>query len=348
MKKTAEQIEMARTIAAAKKQYGKRWFALAQSWSRNMPATKQLQAIRHLHPKHAAGAKARNIGSLAESLLKIETLARAIREARAARRIIHLPSRLVYLSADLFKPTRQPSLQERLVARIKTAAKQAVHQATNSPTRDTIYIQITDDPAKIGQTTEVDTCRPYGGNYKTWSANEYTRRFTVPHRYLSRVVKRGLAVVGGMMTLDAAPVDSPVRGITVYAATWLQESRGYQCKTISGYIALADSGGNYHGKTVAAAVRGLQNKIVMTPEKRQARSQAYLEGRLTRALNSCSGRIFTFADARRLGFCEYGIASWCDRVGIDPDGTATIEEIVSGYRKAPLTEARQFILHYCR
>ena len=100
-------------------------------------------------------------------------------------------------------------------------------------------------------------------------------------------------------------------------------------------------------KDVKAAIAGLRRKTA-TPAERHARSLAYIKGRMKKATQLCAGRTFTLADAKALGFCDYGIRSWCHRAGIDPDGQATIEQIIAGYKSAPVAEARQFILHYCR
>ena len=350
MKKTTAQIEAAAAINSTRKAIGKRWFALAVAWSTNEPNSKQERqaAIRALHPSHATKAKAKNIGSLAVALETVEKAAQAIRSARRLRRIIKTENKEYYLPASLFAPAKKTeSLETRLNNRIRKLAAETLYRSTNTPARDDIRVRITTNPAELGLSTVADTCRPYRGSYKTWTANEYTRTVTVPRRYISMVYSEGLAIVGGMMTLDAAPVDSPERGITVYAATWLQESRGYECKTIKGFIAIDGIGNNFHGKSVKSAIAGLHNKTA-APEVKASRSAKYFEGRLKRALEVCADRKFSFTDAKRLGFCEFGIKSWCHRVGIDPDGTACIKQIVDGYKTAPLTEVRQFILHYCR
>ena len=330
---------------------GQRWFrlALAWSWSRSAPKTEAERqvAIRHLHPSHAVGAKAKNIGSLAASLDKVENLAAKIRQARVLRWRLTLPSGALYYNPTAPNAASQRPLAERLQLRIARLAEDTLLRTTSAPARDSVVVRTTTDPARLGLVVSFDLCCPYSGGYKSWTAKAYARFITVPHQWLSRVHKRGLDALGGMMTLDAAPVDTTERGLAVYAAAWLQQGRGYECQTVHGYIAVDLSGNSYHGKNVKAAIAGLRRKTA-TPAERHARSLAYIKGRMKKATQLCAGRTFTLADAKALGFCDYGIRSWCHRVGIDPDGQATIEQIIAGYKSAPVAEARQFILHYCR
>jgi len=46
----------------------------------------------------------------------------------------------------------------------------------------------------------------YAGNFKGWSATEDHHRISVPADWRVRVQRRGLAAVGGMMTLDVHPL----------------------------------------------------------------------------------------------------------------------------------------------
>ena len=340
---TVSRKDLAGQINLQRKAVGQRWFQLALSWSHSAPKTKadRQAAIRHLHPSHAAGAKAKDIGGLAASLEKVESLAVKIRQARVYRRRLTLPSGRLH--------TVLVPMAERLQRRIASLAEEALLQGTSSPARDEVIVCTTTDPSKIGLVVQDYDCRPYGGSYKTWTAKGYIRNLTVPHRWISRVYKRGLAVIGGMMTLDAAPVDSPERGIDIYAAAWIHQGRGFAASVVHGYIAVSREFPwiSYHGNSVNAAVAGLRRKMG-GPAGAHARSFAQLEERLARAQEAYAGRKFVLADARSLGFCDYGIRSWCHRGGIDPDGQATIEQIVTGYRIHPVAEARQFILHYCR
>ena len=206
---------------------GQRWFrlALAWSWSRSAPKTEAERqvAIRHLHPSHAVGAKAKNIGSLAASLDKVENLAAKIRQARVLRWRLTLPSGALYYNPTAPNAASQRPLAERLQLRIARLAEDTLLRTTSAPARDSVVVRTTTDPARLGLVVSFDLCCPYS-----------------------------------------------------------------------------------------------------------------------------AGRTFTLADAKALGFCDYGIRSWCHRVGIDPDGQATIEQIIAGYKSAPVSEARQFILHYCR
>jgi hypothetical protein len=121
---------------------------------------------------------------------------------------------------------------------------------------------------------------------------------TIPLRWDARVNARGLAVVDGLLTLDAEPVKGPPEGIELYRATWARQGRGLELGRECGIIARhTESGTTYHStaqekatppKGMAsyayvlvpsskAAVAGLKRKLAaqgIPAEVRQARAQA--------------------------------------------------------------------------
>lgn len=99
----------------------------------------------------------------------------------------------------------------------------------------------------------------YKGAYKGWAATSDDHFVTVPTDWLTTVHKRGLAVVGGMMTLSATPV-SDTDGIEVYKAVWARQGRGYEVVTVAGYIARSGKA-VAHGKTSEEAVRQLMKAL---------------------------------------------------------------------------------------
>lgn len=334
---------MASEINKTRKQIGQRWFNLALAWSKEKPETKRdmQTAIRAMHRQH--GGSAKMIGSLASSLEQVENLSYLIREARrAAREYRNSKGHVVYRNHGPYTPP-SISILQRLRDRIKIVVENRVRLETKTPERDNLYVEVTHDPNAIGMELHFETVWPYSGS-KNWPAKQYTRVVKVPHRYLSRVFRKKLDVVGGLVTLDAALVDSPDPDVVLYAATWLTEGRGFKCHTTNGFIAFC-RGENFHGKTITSTVRGVRNKL-MSDTERESRSRARFETSLKNIEAASNGTRYRMCHAEKLGFCEYGIRSWCNRVGLDPRASATMKEIIRGYREAPLTEVRKFILYY--
>jgi hypothetical protein len=103
----------------------------------------------------------------------------------------------------------------------------------------------------------------------------------VPRDWLSRVHRRGLAVVDGRPTLDAVPVEG-IRfigpTIEIFEASWVVQRRGCAASAVSGYIARAD-GIACHADSVSGAISRLQRK-------RQAAKRA---GKHAQALQALHG-----------------------------------------------------------
>ena len=180
-----------------------------------------------------------------------------------------------------------------------------------------------------------------------WSKNYDAHEICVPKDWRLRVQKRGLAILGGMLTLDAIPMISP-HGIELYAAVWVTQSRGYSVKVYRGYIALAFNE-SFHGETVEIAISGLKNKckrlqnLFGNLEDIKAPVDLFVEKYSGIEIN------VSLEDARASGNCEYGIRSWCESVGID---TARMQipmsELLSAFRRLPLIEVRRTAMYAVR
>jgi hypothetical protein len=92
----------------------------------------------------------------------------------------------------------------------------------------------------------------------------------------------------------------------------------------------------------------------MTPEVRRELNERLTAGKLLRDAERITAGLdldkvtVTVGDARRIGACEYGIRSWCHRVGIDYEtGQATLRAVVEGYREYPLPEVRATLIAVC-
>lgn len=187
----------------------------------------------------------------------------------------------------------------------------------------------------------------YRGPYKGWAANVDCHRICVPIDWRHRVERRALALLGGMLTLDAIPLEAP-SGVKLYAAVWASQGRGYEVRTERGYIAVG-ANEHFHGATLDAALAGLIRKC------RIQRNAAAMMADLALSIDSfvskyqSCGFEVSLADARLSGSCEYGIRSWCESVGIDiTRAQVPIKELLDAFRRMPLTEVRRAVLHAVR
>jgi hypothetical protein len=203
----------------------------------------------------------------------------------------------------------------------------------------------------VGYTVEMGVNRDtYRGQYKGWAAREDHHSVTVPHGWLVRVYRRGLACVDGLLTLDAAPLDHAPDGVRLYAAVWAEQGRGYEVHTRHGVIAIANDGTAYHGSDARAAMVGLARKITSRRLCAEWLTLAAVSiDRFRAAVSPHRDLLVRVSDARAIGACEYGIRSWCNAVGLDYEsGAATLADVLAGYELQPAPEARAAILHALR
>jgi hypothetical protein len=147
-----------------------------------------------------------------------------------------------------------------------------------------------------------------------------------------------------MMTLDAHMLES-VGDIRIYAATWASQGRGYDVCVTRGFIAVV-KGEHYHAETAEQALRGIQRKGNLRRSYVE-----YYESTVedfVRRYNRFSGAV-TLDDARMTGSCEYGIRSWCERVGLDYElGEAPLQAVLDAFRRFPQVEVRRAVIHAVR
>ena len=212
-------------------------------------------------------------------------------------------------------------------------------------------VTFTDDPSQIGfRVIKRSVWDVYRGAFKGWSATCTTFDITVPRLWLTRVSRPGLAVVDGLMTLDAEPLVSPHDGIEVYAATWAAQGRGCDVRVEQGVIARV-GGITFHGTSIRSAVQGVRRKIqaqprpVRNPVDRSARRMSRLAGIEHRHGHA----IVTLDDSYAVGNCDSGTQAWCHAIGIEPEcTTTTLARVIEGYRRHPEDAAWAVILHVNR
>lgn len=81
----------------------------------------------------------------------------------------------------------------------------------------------------------------WSGNGK-WSGKNSIHNITVKNNWLRNVYKNKIAVIAGLITVDAKKLKN-----RVFAATWIEQGRGFDLKLVSGYIIRG-----YHIKTQAS------------------------------------------------------------------------------------------------
>lgn len=198
---------------------------------------------------------------------------------------------------------------------------------------------------------EVDYCvsmdrnwNTYAGKFKGWAANEDHHHLCVPADWRRRVFARGLATAGGMMTLDAHALE-PAGEVHLFAATWASQGRGYDVRVHRGFIAV-EGDEHYHAETVEAALRGLRRKA--RPRRTCYEDYESTVDEFSTRYAKCTGAV-TLQDARNTGSCEYGIRSWCERVGLDYElEEAPLQAVLNAFRLVPQVEVRRAVVHAVR
>ena len=225
-------------------------------------------------------------------------------------------------------------------------AQQAFRHGAPGGTRFTVGFA--DKTTEVAYTIDLDrNYDVYRGAYKGWGANVDLHRIRVPADWRVRVERAGLAILDGLMTLDALALESPA-GIELYAAVWASQARGYAVKTDRGFIAVA-GGDSYHSDTAEGAISGLRRKGRSAPTRAAAIAdmKSAVEAFITKYLR-CAIDV-SLDDARMSGSCEYGIRSWCASVGIDIARVQVpMAELLEGFRRMPQTEVRRAVLRAVR
>lgn len=276
----------------------------------------------------------------------------SIEKARNAKRAAKHALREEWRKGARQTPMRRPEIvtipsgtpSQRLSSARKTAVENAFIRAFRQPAHGSIDVILTDDPAQVGVVQRVtEDWDLYAKSYGHGPARVQDTTITAPEKWIARVQKRGIAMLDGMMTLDAAILEGAPDGVTLYAARWASQGRGTSVNVSNGIIAIS---GNlsYHADSAPRALAGIKRKIA------GAKWQAELR---TADLSAVVARIphvlVKLSDARAIGACEYGIRSWCARTGIDYEsGQASVAEVYAAYQNSPAPEARGAILHAAR
>lgn len=266
-------------------------------------------------------------------------------------RLGHIPSQItgVQTTNPVLLPLGTPTV------RVTAAKINAVASMARSLLRfgasggGTMRVGFALDASKVNYVVKMGQNRDtYGGAYKGWAASEDHHLMMVPKDWRLRVERKGLASLGGMMTLDAHPL-MPDGDVLLYAATWARQGRGYDVKVDRGYIAvLGDE--HFHAESAQAASKGVRRKVKSAGAPARCSVSPYalsVEGFITRY----QGRNLTVSvsDAEDSGSCDFGIRSWCEFVGLDySSGAAPLKMVLEGFRMRPQEEVRRAVVHALR
>ena len=326
-----------------------------------LPIAKTLQADTKTAARaalKAAGLKQTLVDELLNTRMAWCHARRDAPRARLARRMGYSPIKLGWMQSARNRYWRDPShgepkypmFQARMPdgtihERLRATRERAVRLAYASSTapdgvNDQLQIEFVDDLSEVGFTQSRHSEYRYRGAHRGRPMNYYVNTARVSHHWRVRVARRGLAVCGGLLTLDAAPMDGAPAGVNLYYATWIARDRGNSAHTVRGYIARSGDL-TYHADSPEGALVGLRRKV------RNAQFDARLAvAPLDDLIAGHEARRVSLADAYATGACDPGIRAWCARVGIDyASGRSTVGEVYAGYLAHPLREARAVLLH---
>lgn len=209
-------------------------------------------------------------------------------------------------------------------------------------------VEFADASSQVKYEVIMDSNRnTYGGSFKGWLANEDHHRLCAPADWRKRVESKGIAVLDGMMTLDAHVIRQR-DGFAVYAAVWARQSKGYQVITERGYLATGH-GLSFHGDSADAATKGLERKLRAAGRGAPVPAMNLdVEGFVQR-FSKYARVMVSIDDARETGACEFGIRSWCEAVGIEIDlEEVPMRRVLQGFAERPQVEVRRAVLHAVR
>ena len=177
--------------------------------------------------------------------------------AKAAPAISALPAPTgrPAIRLPLGTPAMRLELRKRTVTQY---AQQAFRHGAPGGTKFTVgFADIT---TAVDYTIDLDRVFDvYSGAYKGWGANVDLHRIRVPADWRVRVERKGLAMLGGLTTLHALPMEAPAC-IELYAAVWASQGRGYAVKTDRGFIAVAGAD-SFHSDTAEGAISACDGKV---------------------------------------------------------------------------------------
>jgi hypothetical protein len=214
-----------------------------------------------------AALRADELAGTSINVENVQKIRKAIDSVRHNRIFHHAKERGCSISSLPVPNGRLPitlpknTLKERLnEIRREELKKYAIRLIKNgAPGGTTFKVQFATVTSEVNYSTSLGrTYDVYAGSFKGWGANVDNHKICIPHDWRMRVQRKGLASLGGMLTLDALRLEAPT-GIELYAAVWVVQGRGYGVKVERGFIVIQGNQ-QYHADTVENAIRGIQLK----------------------------------------------------------------------------------------
>lgn len=315
--------------------------------SRQTPTPDERARLAFLHPhlkskKHAKLVlRVNGFTSNAEGVDEFLGSLEKMLDARRRRSLRRMP---------VTRNGAQSTLQVRLdkIRRLDAtaAAKQCLrHGATGG---HSMSVELTTDAAAVDYYVQMSGNRDtYRGSFKGWVANEDHHMICVPVDWRARVLRRGLAVLGGMLTLNAQQLVSH-GDVELFQASWAAQGRGYQVNVHHGVIARYKNE-TFHAEVAQSAIDGVLRKAKRShnnaPRTRKCSYELTTEDFVKRYRRFGTLNVRA-SDAYEVGACVFGVRAWCERVGINLDEeTVPLSRLLDGFAQSPLIEARKTILH---
>lgn len=206
-----------------------------------------------------------------------------------------------------------------------------------------VHVSVGDTPSASGQGVRA---RSKNGKWRGLNAE---LRVTVSPSWRSRVLGvPGLVDAGGLLTTHAEQLAPDA-----WSASWVEQSRGFDLKVVSGVILRTEDGSFVHARTLPAARRVARQRADLEATYRRLaeleaaafarrtardRARAELVAMATNEMVDRYGTVtVTLADSKRAGNCESGTRSWVERhlpgrteatvgelLAIDPDNSYVI------------------------
>lgn len=247
-----------------------------------------------------------------------------------------------------------PSQSGSLSKRLSNLRKKAVIKAAKGCLRygaaggHSMSVTLTNEPAKVGYEMVMSFNRDtYRGRFKGWRASEDHHHITVPFDWRTRVLKRGLAKAGGLLTLTAQQLVSH-GDIELFHATWVEQGRGFQVNVRQGVIA-RHGDECFHAENAKKAISGLVRKIACANDAAHRGKNSCYEltaHDFVRKFERYGQLSVSAGDAYATGACKFGVQSWCEFVGIDLNQkTVSLTRLLEGFLMQPLLEVRRTVLY---
>lgn len=227
------------------------------------------------------------------------------------------------------RPAPARSVEERLLDAIKRFLPWTYRQSEGAgAARNTFVVRRGRPGATSTSARGWDNSLP--GSYRYPATSSHVE-VTVSTTWLRDVYLRGLAEVGGLTTLSAEPVLGAVDlpGVEVYAATWVEQSRGVEVRVGHGFIVRRGTW-SHHAQSLAGARRAVAEQTAREGET----ALRSLDGAWSAVVRlGLEEQSVSLATSTRAGNCEAGTRDWVARHM--PDRTeATLREVYTAARES--------------